>query len=190
VTNSEGDDAVKADSGGYDDRMIASATGALDVVRAASRTVDVDAALREDRLFALDAFDEWPDGHNVFNLGERSLGAFNGTVDERRDRPLLVVGNIAGEIEVMGERSARKARYDNDDSVLKRTDTVLNVLDEAAVAETFAAFYAWAADQVVRIRGEGGDRWVELVDGPSGTTGVERPLSVTTGRPPCSERTN
>jgi archaellum component FlaC len=134
----------------------------------------LDAALRSDRLFVLDAFDSWEIEENVFDLRSQSLRPVNRTVDERRDRPLLVVGNIAGEIEVLGEEGARNALYENDDGVLDPRDTVLNVVDDDAVPESFAAFYAGSADQVVRAQRKEGDWQVELASSPSGSTGVER----------------
>jgi hypothetical protein len=117
-------------------------------------------ALAADRLFVLDAFDAWSDRQNVFDLGTRSLADANRATDRRRDRPLLVVGNIAGEIEVLGEAEARAARYENDGSLLGDRDTVLNVVDSAVVEETTVAFYAGAADQVLRFRSRDGRRRV------------------------------
>jgi len=134
---------------------------------------DPETTLHGDRLFVLDAFDDW-DGDDVFDLRSRSLGAVNRAVDERRERPLLVVGNIAGEIEVMGEEGARNALYENDDSVFDAADTVLNVVDDSEVPESFASFYAGSADQVIRVRQRGGEQLVELVRSPSGSTDVER----------------
>ena len=128
-----------------------------------------DAAVRDDRLFVLDAFDTWGRGSNVFDLHGRSLSEVNRETDRRRDAPLLVVGNIAGEIEVLGEEAARAARYENDGSVFEHTDTVLNVVGET-VTDSFGAFYVGAADQVVRVTGERGQRHLTLVDAP-GVTG-------------------
>ncbi|WP_089650145.1 methyl-accepting chemotaxis protein [Halobacterium hubeiense] len=107
-------------------------------------------ALGDDRLFVLDPFGGWPDGRNVFDLRESSLAAANETTAARRDAPLLVVGNIAGEVEILGEADARAARYENDDGVFGSRDTVLNVVGDS-VPETLAAFYAGAADQVVAV---------------------------------------
>jgi len=143
----------------------------------------VDAALRADRLFVLDVFDDWRDGRNVFSLADRSLGAVNEGTAERRDRPLLVVGNIAGEIEVMGEEAARAARYDNDGDVLAASDTVCNIVDDDQVSETFAAFYAGAADQVVETRRTDGQQYIEVVTGPPGTTMGEHVVETVTAPP-------
>ncbi|CAI48912.1 transducer protein Htr34 [Natronomonas pharaonis DSM 2160] len=119
------------------------------------RTLETE--LREDRLFVLDAFGGWGDSRNVFDLGAESLGEVNRTTDERRSEPLFVVGNIAGEIEVLGEAAARKARYENDGSVLEETDTVLNVIDTATVDDQFGAFYVGAADQTLQLSRRKGD---------------------------------
>jgi len=143
----------------------------------------VDAALRADRLFVLDVFDDWRGGRNVFALDRRSLGEVNEVTADRRDRPLLVVGNIAGEIEVMGEAAARAARYENDDGVLGPADTVCNVVDDDCVSETFAAFYAGAADQVIETHRDDGEQRLAVVTGPPGTDDGECAIE-TTARPP------
>ena len=126
----------------------------------------LDAAFGEDRLFVLDAFDTWGRGSNVFDLQTRSLGEVNRETDRRRDSPLLIVGNITGEIEVLGEEAARAARYENDGSVFEDTDTVLNVIDGATVDDAFGAFYVGAADQVVRVTEDGSQRRLTVVDAP------------------------
>ncbi|ELZ29328.1 MCP domain-containing signal transducer [Halosimplex carlsbadense 2-9-1] len=143
----------------------------------------VDEALATDRLFVLDMFDDWGAGRNVFDLDRRSLSDVNERTADRRDRPLLVVGNVAGEIEVLGERAARAARYDNDDGVLESTDTVVNVVDDASVSDSFAAFYAGAADQVLSLTG--GDRrpTVELATAVDGAGGVSRPVAASAEPP-------
>lgn len=135
-----------------------------------STSVSLETALAEDRLFVLDAFDAWQGGSNVFDLGIRSLADANRETDRRRDRPLLIVGNIAGEIAALGEEDARAARFENDDGVFGATDTVLNVVDRSTVAETMAAFYAGAADQVFRFVAEGDSRHVVLATDPAVST--------------------
>jgi len=137
----------------------------------------VESALAADRLFVLDMFDDWSGGRNVFDLDSRSLGEVNERTAERRDRPLLVVGNVAGEIEVLGERAARAARYDNDDGVLRPTDTVVNVVDDSAVSDSFAAFYAGAADQVLSLTASDGQPAVELATAVEGVGGATRRLT-------------
>jgi len=142
----------------------------------------VDEALAADRLFVLDMFDDWGGGRNVFDLDQRSLSDVNERTADRRDRPLLVVGNVAGEIEVLGERAARAARYDNDDGVLDSADTVLNVVDDSTVDDSFAAFYAGAADQVLAVSGD--DRpTVELASAVDGAGGESRRLTVSSTPP-------
>jgi uncharacterized protein YoxC len=126
----------------------------------------LDAALGEDRLFVLDAFDTWGRGPNVFDLQARSLGEVNRETDRRRDAPLLIIGNIAGEIEVLGEEAARAARYENDGSVFEDTDTVLNVIDGETVEDAFGAFYVGATDQVLRVTDDGGTRRLTVVEAP------------------------
>ena len=123
-------------------------------------------AVRDDRLFVLDAFDEWEDGPNVFDLTERSLGEINEETDRRRDATLLVVGNVAGEIAVLGEEQARAARYENDEGVFTEADTVLNVVDDGTVGDSFSAFYAGAADQVIRVDADQRDRRLTVVKSP------------------------
>ena len=128
-------------------------------------------ALADDRLFVLDMFDEWDRARNVFDVRSRSLEAVNRETADRRDAPLLIVGNIAGEIAVLGEEAAREARYENDSAVFEPADTVCNVVDERAVDETFAAFYSGAGDQVLELTDGGGSRRVELLDSPTGAAG-------------------
>jgi archaellum component FlaC len=152
----------------------------LDRHTLAAALTDRDRSLEDDlaagRLFVLDAFDEWADERNVFDLGRQSLSEANRRTDERRDRPLLVIGNIAGEIAVMGERAAREARYENDDGVLGERDTVVNVVDTSTVDDRFRAFYTGAADQVVDVYRDGDGQHVELLSAP-GPAGGTRPLS-------------
>jgi uncharacterized protein YoxC len=143
----------------------------------------LDDALREDRLFVLDAFGGWRGDHNVFDLGRESLAAANRATNDRRDRPLLVVGNVAGEIAVMGESAAREARYANDEGLLRDDDTVLNVIDTETVSDRFGAFYTGAADQVLKTYRDGETQYLELVETPSGDAGASYRLR-TTDRPP------
>jgi len=124
----------------------------------AHRDHSLSAALDNDRLFVLDAFDTWRSDANVFDLGTQSLGAVNRETDRRRDRPLLIVGNIAGEIETLGEEAARAARFENDEGIFEATDTVLNVVDRETVAATVASFYVGAADQVFSLDASGDQR--------------------------------
>ncbi|WP_136689432.1 methyl-accepting chemotaxis protein [Halorhabdus amylolytica] len=138
----------------------------------AEKDVTLETTLADDRLFVLDAFDTWQGGSNVFDLGTRSLTEANRETDRRRDRPLLIVGNIAGEIATLGEEAARAARFENDDGVFGATDTVLNVVDRSTVAETMAAFYAGAADQVFRLVDENDRRHVVLATDPTVSTPV------------------
>jgi len=140
----------------------------------------LNAALREDRLFVLDAFDAWAPNSNVFDLTERSLGEVNAETARRRDDPLLIVGNIAAEIEVLGEEQARAARYENDESVFEATDTVLNVVDGETVDDAFAAFYAGAADQVFRAESAQGTRQLTVAKSPDVTGTPSAPLERTT----------
>ncbi|MFC7026949.1 methyl-accepting chemotaxis protein [Halomicroarcula sp. GCM10025324] len=140
-------------------------------------------AMADDRLFVLDMFGTWREERNVFDIGRTSLSAANETTDARREVPLLVVGNIEGEVETAGEQAAREARYENDDGVFEATDTVLNVVATGAVPETLAAFYAGAADQELVLEASATGPSIELRSAPTGTTGVER--SVTSlERPP------
>ena len=127
-------------------------------------------ALSEDRLFVLDMFDTWRSARNVFDVGASSLGEVNETTAERRNRPLLIVGNIAGEIAVLGEEQARAARYENDSGVFEPSDTVCNVVDDGTLDDAFAAFYAGAADQVLRVDGSATRRTAELLAAPSGSS--------------------
>ncbi|AXR76904.1 methyl-accepting chemotaxis protein [Natrarchaeobaculum sulfurireducens] len=113
--------------------------------------LDLDRAFDRDRLFVIDLFDSWGGGTNVFDVDGQGLGTVNERIDSRRDRRLLVIGNIAGELHAFGEQATRETTYDNDGGVLEVTDTVVNVVDEDAVPSTLARFYAGAADQVVRV---------------------------------------
>jgi uncharacterized protein YoxC len=142
--------------------------------------------LREDRLFVLDAFGTWQPGDGVFDLSARSLGDVNRETDRRRDAPLLVVGNVAGEIAVLGERRAREARYENDDGVFGGDDTVVNVVDESTVPDDLGAFYLGAADQVVRVERSGGRRRLTIARSPDLADDVTAALDGTraTGRRP------
>ena len=153
---------------GFDRATLATATGTAP-----------EAALDADRLFVLDAFGEWESRYNVFDLGSESLSAVNEATVERRSEPLLIVGNIDAEIRTLGEQRAREARYENDSSVFDERDTVLNVVDDGAVDETFAAFYAGAADQVFEIEPTSTGRRFRIRQSPTGDAGTSVPLPAT-----------
>lgn len=104
-------------------------------------------ALASNRLFVLDLFGSWTDGENIIDVTTHGLAQANGRVDARRDRPLFVIGNIAGELDLMGEQAVRETTYNNDGDVLSSDDLVLNVVDAAAVPTQLASFYEGAADQ-------------------------------------------
>ncbi|MFC7203820.1 methyl-accepting chemotaxis protein [Haloferax namakaokahaiae] len=160
---------------GLDRDLLSTALGAYDET--------LDGVLRSNRLFVLDAFGTWPSSRNVFDIERESLSAANEKTVERRDAPLLIVGNIAGEIEVMGESAAREARYANDDGTFRDDDTVLNVIDESVVNDQFGAFYAGAADQVIRTFDDGRGSKLELVAGPGTTDGRTHTIQLR-DRPP------
>ena len=140
-------------------------------------------ALDDDRLFVLDMFGTWQTDYNVFDLGTTSLGAVNERTVERRDAPLLVVGNIEGEIETVGEQAAREARYENDGGVFGPSDTVLNVVADGSVPETLAAFYAGSADQVWRLVTDGDRQYVEIEASALVSTDDRYPVTTVSGAP-------
>ncbi|NGM71139.1 methyl-accepting chemotaxis protein [Natronolimnobius sp. AArcel1] len=140
---------------GYDVSLSPTASLERRTLRDAFRERDTDhtleTALEADRLFVIDLFDAWTgESENVFGVENRSLGSVNECIDRQRERPLLVIGNIAGECHAFGEQATRKTTYDNDGGMLEATDTVVNVIDEDVPA-TLAQFYRGAADQLVRI---------------------------------------
>lgn len=118
--------------------------------------------------------DDWRSGDNVFDLTEAALGDVNRETDARRDRPLLVAGNVAAEIRTLGEQAAREARYENDAAVFGSEDTVLNVVDDGRVDDSFGAFYAGAADQAFEVGSEHGDRHLLVRKSPT----VDEPARV------------
>jgi hypothetical protein len=120
-------------------------------------------------------FGDWASEHNVFDVDARSLADVNRTTATRRERPLLVVGNIAGEIALLGEERARQARYENDSTVFDPADTVCNVVDRRTVDESFGAFYAGAADQVLELTDDGDERTLAVRSSPTGSA-PPRPL--------------
>jgi uncharacterized protein YoxC len=138
-----------------------------------------EAALDANRLFVIDAFGEWQSGNNVFDLETESLSAVNEKTVRRRTEPLLIVGNIQAEISELGEQRAREARYENDSSVFEARDTVLNVVNDETVDETFAAFYAGAADQVFEVEATPTGRQLRVRESPTGDDGTTVPLAST-----------
>ena len=144
----------------------------------ASHGSSLSDALATDRLFVLDMFDEWTSERNIFDVRASSLADVNRDTATRRDKPLLIVGNIAGEIALLGEERARQARYENDSTVFNPADTVCNVVDERTVDESFGAFYAGAADQVLELTGDGQNRELTLRSSPTGSA-PPRPLPAT-----------
>lgn len=114
-----------------------------------SNSMTIRELLSEDRLFVLDAFNSWRNDRNVFDLSKSSLQEANERTQQRRDNKLLVIGNIRGEIEVLGQKEARQTRYSNDEGFLNPDDSVLNVIDTSWVDDQFASFYTGAADQII-----------------------------------------
>ena len=123
----------------------------LSAVVERSAGVTVTDALSSDRLFVLDLFGSWTHSENVIDVTSHGLDEANARVDGARDRPLLVIGNIAGEMDLMGEQAVRENTYENDGSVLDDDDLVCNVIDETAVPDQLTSFYVSAADRHCRI---------------------------------------
>ena len=108
-------------------------------------------ALTTDRLFVLDLFGTWKPEENVIDVTATTLSQANDRVAARRDRHCVVIGNIAGELDLMGEAAVRENTYDNDGDTLNDDDLVVNVVDESVVPEQLQSFYRGAADGVSRI---------------------------------------
>ncbi|EMA25992.1 methyl-accepting chemotaxis protein [Haloarcula amylolytica] len=134
-------------------------------------------ALDGDALFILDSFGDWDARYNVFDLERTSLAAANETTATRRDAPLVIVGNIQGEIRMMGEQAAREARYENDDGVFEPHDTVVNVINDDAVPATLGAFYSGAADQELTLARTDGREYLTLTASPRGAVGEKQAVS-------------
>lgn len=143
----------------------------------------IDDALTDDRLFIIDMFGSWEKEYNVFTLDNNSLSSVNERTVDRRDAPLLVIGNIEGEVDTVGEQAAREARYENDGGVFQPGDTVLNVVATAAVPETLAVFYAGSADQLLSLVSETGQQYVEIDSTATDRTGGRHPVT-TLPQPP------
>ena len=115
--------------------------------------VTLDDAFASNRLFVLDLFGSWRSEENVIDVTESSLSRANSQVDAKRDRPCVVIGNIAGELDLMGEAAVRENTYDNDGETLSDEDLVVNVVDESAVPHQLQSFYVGAADNTCRLAG-------------------------------------
>jgi len=113
--------------------------------------VTLSDALATDRLFVLDLFGTWADEENVIDVTTTGLGRANDRVDAARDRPCVVIGNIAGELDLMGEQAVRENTYANDGETLDDSDLVVNVVDEEAVPAQLQSFYRGAADRVCQV---------------------------------------
>ncbi len=113
--------------------------------------VTLDDALASNRLFVLDLFGSWRGAENVIDVTQTSLARANEQVDRKRDRPCVVVGNIAGELDLMGEGAVRENTYNNDGETLSDEDLVINVVDEATVPAQLTSFYLGAADNSCRL---------------------------------------
>ncbi len=170
ITADTSDDAISADA--VDSAVAACCAAAIDAGWAVSlsptatldrrtlgqalgATADVTLAdaLASNRLFVLDLFGSWDHGENVIDVTTHGLDTANSRVDARRDRPLFVIGNIAGELDLMGEEAVRENTYENDGDVLSDDDLVVNVIDEAAVPDQLTSFYVGAADRTCRLDG-------------------------------------
>jgi uncharacterized protein YoxC len=123
-----------------------------------SANVSLTDALADDRLFVLDLYGSWTHRENVLDVTTLGLAEANARVDATRERPLLVVGNIAGELALMGEQAVRENTYENDGDVLDDDDLVCNVVDEAVVPDQLTSFYIGAADRQCRLGEEGTSR--------------------------------
>ncbi len=113
--------------------------------------VTLDDALASNRLFVLDLFGSWRTADNVIDVTTTSLSRANEQVDRKRDRPCVVIGNIAGELDLMGESAVRENTYNNDGETLSDDDLVVNVVDESTVPAQLASFYVGAADNSCRL---------------------------------------
>ena len=113
--------------------------------------VTLDDALASNRLFVLDLFGSWRSETNVIDVTASSLSQANQQVDAKRDRPVVVIGNIAGELDLMGEQAVRENTYANDGETLSDEDLVVNVVDESAVPHQLQSFYVGAADNTCRL---------------------------------------
>ncbi|WP_253736884.1 methyl-accepting chemotaxis protein [Halohasta salina] len=113
--------------------------------------VTLDDALASNRLFVLDLFGSWRPEENVIDVTEHGLSRANSQVDAKRDRPCVVIGNIAGELDLMGEAAVRENTYDNDGETLSDDDLVVNVVDESAVPNQLQSFYVGAADTICHL---------------------------------------
>ena len=108
-------------------------------------------ALATDRLFVLDLFGTWESEENVIDVTTTTLSRANDRIAAERDRPCVVIGNIAGELDLMGEAAVRENTYANDGDTLGDDDLVVNVVDESAVPDQLQSFYRGAADGVSRV---------------------------------------
>ena len=123
----------------------------------ATAEVTLTDALAGNRLFVLDLFGTWEAGENIIDVTTHGLEEANARVDAKRDRPLFVVGNIAGELDLMGEQAVRENTYENDGDVLSDDDIVVNVVDRTTVPDQLTSFYVGAADRHCRL-GDGQPR--------------------------------
>ena len=140
-----------ASESGIEDGLIANAQGAVSVVHATSESVDEQLSLIRDAASSqVEDMETVADG--VTELSATiSLSRANEQVDRKRDRPCVVVGNLAGELDLMGESAVRENTYNNDGETLSDEDLVINVVDEATVPAQLASFYTGAADNSCRL---------------------------------------
>ena len=113
--------------------------------------VTLDDALASNRLFVLDLFGSWRPAENVIDVTTSNLSRANEQVDRKRERPCVVIGNIAGELDLMGEQAVRENTYNNDGETLSDEDLVINVVDESTVPAQLVSFYTGAADNSCRL---------------------------------------
>ena len=143
-----------------------SPTATLDRTRLAgvlkqTANITLDDALASNRLFILDLFGSWTHGENVIDVTTHGLDTANSRVDNKRDRPLFVIGNIAGELDLMGEQAVRENTYDNSGDVLSDEDLVVNVVDQAVVPKQLSSFYDGSADRQCEITGQQSAKMVQ-----------------------------
>ncbi len=113
--------------------------------------VTVTDALESNRLFVLDLYGTWQTETNVIDVTTQGLSKANNQVDTNSDRSVVVIGNIEGELNLMGEQAVRENTYTNDGETLSDDDLVVNVVEETAIPQQLQSFYIGAADHSNRL---------------------------------------
>jgi KaiC/GvpD/RAD55 family RecA-like ATPase len=135
----------------------------------------LDAILEEDRLSVIDTVGGWD--HTRQNVHEApkavdDIKQLLADIDDRSDRPLFGVIDADAIVHALGEEGARELRNFHEAHILGQEDSLLYTTNPSVVGDRIGAFYADAAEQVIRTWiADNGLQYISLTKSPCGFVG-------------------